>query len=210
MSKEVQTFTGKEVKKLLEKAVDGIYISEDMNVNDIMTVFGNFCTDEKGLDIQIGRYATANIPISEEKTYINYAIAGKTDNEEWKGSTYFDYCFKLSEFEGCKVSFSVTEKPTLTMEQFEELIATNKYGIFRAESIEGGTPIIVMNRCTVEICEEEVILTSGQSEVMLNKSNIKAIHNESVANGTMYYRIEFNNSMPELVIELENNNRALG
>lgn len=210
MSKTAQVFTGKEVKELLEKAVDGIYISEMMNKSDIMTVFGNFCTDEKGLDIQIGKYATANIPISEEKAYINYATEGETDNDKWNSSTYFDYCFELSDFEGCRVSFNVTEKPMLTMEQFEELIATNKYGIFRAESSECGTPIIVMNRCRVDIREEEITLSSGACEVILHKNNIKGIYNESVANGTMYYRIEFNNSMPELVIELENNNRALG
>ena len=34
MSKDTQLFTGKEVKELLEKAVDGIYVSKNVNVND--------------------------------------------------------------------------------------------------------------------------------------------------------------------------------
>lgn len=203
MNKETQLYTGKEVKELLEKAVDGIYISKETYIDDVMTIFINFCTTDKGIDIQTGKYSSAIIPIPEEKMYINYAVNGKTNDKEWKDSTYFDYCFELDEYDGCRISFCTSEKHLLTWEQFEELVATNKCGMFRAESIDGGTPVIVMNRCGVIVEKEEMTLSGDDCEIILRKDNIKGIYNESSSNGTMWYRIEFNNSLPEIVIELE-------
>lgn len=100
MSKTVMT--GKQVKELLEQVIGGIYFVNGL-YNVVTDVLHEYTVTKEGLMSNFGKCLTLNIPISDEEIFTNYAIEGADGEEveeamqqEWDGSTYFDYKFEIS------------------------------------------------------------------------------------------------------------------
>lgn len=207
MDNAITRFSGTQVKGLLSKAVGGIYIGK--NFQGIVTdFFSDFAVTDEGLVITINKLVTVKMPIAEDETYINYAITGETDDEEWTGSINFDYKFEVENYTIC---FNTTDKgKTFTLEQFKELTAS-EYGrvnMFRVESIDGCSVSVSMSECDIDIENDEITISSDKSEIVLHKSVVNAIYNDSVGANAVCYRIEFSNGIPDISVEIDYKHRV--
>ena len=200
MSKDAQKFLGTQVKELLAKAVSGIYISR---YSDVMTNFYNkFKVTDVGLEITVNNLLTAKLPIAEDQEFINYSVLGETEDEEWDGSTYFDYKFEVGNY---TVAFNVAEnKNTLTWEQFRELACNNNYVNYSVSSIDGGSLSVDMNHSVIHFKDTNdsyFEVRSLYASIEIDKAIVDTIYNDTSESETVCYRIEFNNSMPDITIE---------
>lgn len=200
MSKEAQKFLGTQVKELLSKAVGGIYISRH---SDVMTDFYNkFKVTDAGLEITVNNLLTAKLPIVEDQEFINYSVLGETEDEEWDGSTYFDYKFEIGNY---TVAFNVAEnKNTLTWEQFIELACNNNYVNYSVSSIDGGSLSVDMNHSVIHFNDTNdsyFEVCSLYASIEVDKAIVDTIYNDTSESETVCYRIEFNNGMPDITIE---------
>lgn len=202
MNKNKTVFTGTQVKELLGKVVGGIYLVGFWEVTT--DLLKDFSIVEDSIVFDLKNHLTLNLPISDDE-YVNYAIAGEDDSEValwevWEGSTYFDYCFEISDYTLC---FNITDKGNrLSRKQLKELVDTD-HGIFRITSQDGGSVYLNIDNCTISVKDNEIEMLSGGKEVTFDNNIISAIYNDSAELGSVVYRIEFNNGMSDLVIEPE-------
>lgn len=201
MTKEATKVTGTQVKELLAKAVGGIYTNRGFN--EILTdFFENIGITEKGLEIDVNGSVTLIIPINEEEQYINYAIGGEDleTDEEWEGSTYFDFKFCIG---GYTICFNTEDKETeLTWEQFKELTDIGNYGIFEARNMDTCSIYLDINDCTIAVNDREIEINSSNVNTIIDMGIVAAIYNDSLDVEEISYRIEFCNGMSDLVIEI--------
>ncbi len=207
--------TGTQVKELLAKAVGGIYLSKHCWHNAVTDFFPTkkMSITEEGLKIEVDGVTTVNLPIDADHQYINYAIGGigsESDDpdleEEWEGSTYFDYNFDIC---GYTICFNVTDKGTeLTWEQFKELTNSGNYGIFEVRNVDTCSVYIDMDDCTIDVNEREIEIDRDGSNIIIDMDIIDSIYNDSVENENIYYRIEFNNGMSNMEIEVRYEKKA--
>lgn len=215
MNKETTKLTGTQVKELLAKAVDGIYVSRYF---DVMTNFFNkYTITNDGLEIAVNELLTAKIPIDDDADYINFAIG--CDNSEspeedivyneWEDSFYFDYKFEIANYMVC---FNVTNKSNrLTWEQFKELIANEKYVNYTVQNIDGGSVYIDMNKCNIHFTDTDdwcFEVCSLYTSMEIDKSVVDAIYNDSTESEDICYRIEFNNGMSDMTIEPDKDSKV--
>lgn len=199
MSKATK-LTGTQVKELLAK-VKGIYVAK--NITDILTDYfsaSDLVITDDGLEIAVNQFTTIRLPIAEDN-YINYALGGENDNEEWDASTYFDYKFYI---EGYMICFNTKDKGnTLTLEQLKELVETKRISAFRAESIDGGSFSISASACIIDVDIEspKIELITNDSNIIFDEEIINAIYNDSDCADDICYRIEFSNGAPDITIE---------
>ena len=215
MTSKAVKVTGTQVKELLAKAVDGIYLSKSSWHNAITDFFPkkNLSITEEGLKIEVDSVTTVNLPIEADHQYINYAIGGvgsETDDpdleEEWEGSTYFDYNFNIC---GYTICFNTTDKGTeLTWEQFKELTNAGNYGIFEVKNVDTCSVYISMHDCTIDVNEREIEINRDGTNTIIDMDIIDSIYNDSIEYGDIYYRFEFNNGMSDMEIEVEYRKRA--
>lgn len=201
MSKTVSTvLTGKEVKELIGKAIGGFYLSKNHSEYVVTDFFNNCTVSDDSIQFAVEDPITLRIPISDSESYTNYAIAGENDDEEWDGSTYFDYHIEVSGYALC---FNTTDKGNeLTWEQFKELTNDN-YVNFEIRSVNAGSLYINVNNCTIDVTEHEIEINSHGVNTIFDKSIIDAVYNDSVESEDVCYRFEFNNGMPDMCIEPE-------
>ena len=212
MTKKVVKLTGAQVKDLLEKAVGGIYISRYF---DVMTDFYNkFEITNDGLEIAVNNMLTAKIPIQNDAEYINFAITcdslrskdtEDTVYEEWESSTYFEYKFEIANLMIC---FNITEKDhNLTWEQFRELVTNEKCINYMVRSIDGGSLYIDVNHCNVHFSDVNDsyfdICSPLSTNIEIDKEIVAAIYNDATESEEICYRIEFNNGLSDVTIEVE-------
>lgn len=204
MNKNKTVFTGKQVQELLGKATGGIYLVDTFWEETPVNILRDFSIVEDSIVFDFKNHLTLNLPISDDE-YVNYAVAGEDDNEEalwevWEGSIYFDYRFEISDYTLC---FNVSDKGNqLSRKQFKELV-DNEHGIFRITSQDGGSVYLSINDCAISVKDNEIQMLSGGKEVTFDNMIISAIYNDSTELGSVVYRLEFNNGMPDLVIEPE-------
>lgn len=204
MSKTVMT--GKQVKELLEQVIGGIYFVNGL-YNVVTDVLHEYTVTKEGLMSNFGKCLTLNIPISDEEIFTNYAIEGADGEEveeamqqEWDGSTYFDYKFEISGYTLC---FNTVDKGiTLTLEQFKELTDSND-GIFAICSVDGGSLYIDARNCTIGVNDTEIEIDSQAVHTTIDSKIIEEIYNDSDKSGNITYRLEFNNGMSDMEIELD-------
>lgn len=204
MSKTVMT--GKQVKELLEQVIGGIYFENGL-YNVVTDVLHEYTVTKEGLMSNFGKCLTLNIPISDEEIFTNYAIEGADGEEveeamqqEWDGSTYFDYKFEISGYTLC---FNTVDKGiTLTWEQFKELTDSND-GIFAICSVDGGSLYIDARNCTIGVNDTEIEIDSQAVHTTIDSKIIEEIYNDSDKSGNITYRLEFNNGMSDMEIELD-------
>ncbi len=204
MSKTVMT--GKQVKELLEQVIGGIYFVNGL-YNVVTDVLHEYTVTKEGLMSNFGKCLTLNIPISDEEIFTNYAIEGADGEEveeamqqEWDGSTYFDYKFEISGYTLC---FNTVDKGiTLTWEQFKELTDSND-GIFAICSVDGGSLYIDARNCTIGVNDTEIEIDSQAVHTTIDSKIIEEIYNDSDKSGNITYRLEFNNGMSDMEIELD-------
>ncbi len=215
MTNKAVKVTGTQVKELLAKVVEGIYLSKNNCYNAVTDFFpkrGLVLTDE-GLKIEVDNVVTVNLPIEAEHQYINYAIGGvgtESDDpdleEEWEDSTYFDYNFNLC---GYTICFNTTDKGTeLTWEQFKELTDSGNYGIFEVRNVDTCSVYINMDDCTIDVNDREIEINREGTNTIIDMDIIDSIYNNSNEYGDIYYRFEFNNGMSDMEIEVEYIRRA--
>lgn len=215
MNREAVKVSGTQVKDLLVKASGGIYLSKQCWHN-VMTDFlkqETYEITEAGLKIEADAVTTVNLPIQEDKQYINYAIGGtgsETDDpdleEEWEDSTYYDYIFNIC---GYTICFNVSDKGVkLTWEQFKELTDSGNYGIFEVKNVDAGSLYIAMNHCTIEVNDHEIEI-NNDTNMIIDKRIIDEIYNDSAEYEDICYRLEFNNGMSDMTIEMECKNKIL-
>lgn len=215
MANKAVKVTGTQVKELLAKAVEGIYLSKH-NYYNVMTDFfpkKSFVLTDEGLKIEVDGVITVNLLIEAGHQYINYAIGGagtESDDpdleEEWEDSTYFDYNFNLC---GYTICFNITDKGTeLTWEQFKELTDSGNYGIFEVRNVDTGSVYINMDDCTIDVNDREIEINREGTNTIIDMDIIDSIHNDSNEYGDIYYRFEFNNGMSDMEIEVEYIKRA--
>ena len=215
MTNKAVKVTGTQVKELLAKVVEGIYLSKNNCYNAVTDFFpkrGLVLTDE-GLKIEVDNVVTVNLPIEAEHQYINYAIGGvgtESDDpdleEEWEDSTYFDYNFNLC---GYTICFNTTDKGTeLTWEQFKELTDSGNYGIFEVRNVDTCSVYINMNDCTIDVNDREIEINREGTNTIIDMDIIDSIYNNSNEYGDIYYRFEFNNGMSDMEIEVEYREKA--
>lgn len=211
MSNEAVKVTGTQVKELLAKAVGGIYLSRYF---DVMTDFYNrFVVTDDGLEISVNDMLTAKIPIQNDAEYFNYAVGcnvSETEDcedmpyEEWESSSYFDYKFEIANYMIC---FNVTEKDRkLSWEQFKELAANEQYVNYTVQNIDGGSIYIDMNHCDVHFTDTDdsyFTICSLFANVEIDKEIVDSIYNDAADSERICYRLEFNNGMPDMTIEPE-------
>lgn len=213
MSNKAVKVSGTQVKELLAKASNGIYLSKQCWHN-VMTDFLKkeaYEITDAGLKIQADAIITVNLPIQEDKQYINYAIGGtgsETDDsdleEEWGSSTYYDYIFDIL---GHTICFNVADKGTkLTWEQFKELTDSGNYGVFEVKNVDTGSLYIEMNHCTIEVNDYEIEI-NNDTNMIIDKNIVDEIYNDSAEYGNICYRLEFNNGMSDMTIEMEYKNK---
>lgn len=150
---------------------------------------------------------TLNIPIPDDKDFTNYAVEGKDGKEveeslqdEWEGSSYFNYKFKIAGYILC---FNTEDKgKTLTWEQFKE-ITDSPNGIFEIRSVDTGSLYININNCTIAVSDREIEINSKRINTIFDRSIIETIYNDSIGSEDITYRFEFNNGMSEIEIEPE-------
>ena len=215
MTNKAVKVTGTQVKELLAKVVEGIYLSKNNCYNAVTDFFpkrGLVLTDE-GLKIEVDNVVTVNLPIEAEHQYINYAIGGvgtESDDpdleEEWEDSTSFDYNFNLC---GYTICFNTTDKGTeLTWEQFKELTDSGNYGIFEVRNVDTCSVYINMDDCTIDVNDREIEINREGTNTIIDMDIIDSIYNNSNEYGDIYYRFEFNNGMSDMEIEVEYIRRA--
>lgn len=198
--------TGKQVKELLEQVIGGIYFVNGL-YNVVTDVLHEYTVTKEGLMSNFGKCLTLNIPISDEEIFTNYAIEGADGEEveeamqqEWDGSTYFDYKFEISGYTLC---FNTVDKGiTLTWEQFKELTDSND-GIFAICSVDGGSLYIDARNCTIGVNDTEIEIDSQAVHTTIDSKIIEEIYNDSDKSGNITYRLEFNNGMSDMEIELD-------
>lgn len=197
--KEAQVFKGTEVKELLTKAIGGIYLGR-IYQNVKTDCFTDFSVTDDELVITVDGFVTAKLPIDEEQ-YINYAVAVENEDDDWDGSTYFDYCF---ETRGYTIAFNVTDKgDVLAWEQFAELVNMDRCNIFKVSSIDGGSISVSVDNCIIDVEESEITVITDNTNIVLDREVIDAIYNDSVGANAVCYRVEFNNSVPDITFEVE-------
>lgn len=217
MTNKVVKLTGAQVKDLLTKAVGGIYISRHF---DVMTDFyKKFAVTDNGLEITVNNMLTAKIPIQSEAEYINFAIGcdisdskdgEDTVYEEWESSTYFEYKFEIANIMIC---FNVTEKDySLTWEQFRELVTNEKYINYTVKSIDGGSLYVDVNHCNLDFSDVNnsyfSICSPLSTNIEIDKEIVTAIYNDTTETEEICYRIEFNNGLSDMTIEVEKDSRV--
>lgn len=217
MTNKAVKVTGAQVKDLLTKAVGGIYISRYF---DVMTDFyKKFAVTDDGLEITVNDMLTAKIPIQNETEYINFAIGcdisenkdtEDTIYEEWESSTYFEYKFEIANIVIC---FNVAEKDhSLTWEQFRELVTNEKYINYTVRSIDGGSLYVDVNHCNIDFSDVDdshfSICSPLSTNIEVDKEIVSAIYNDATESETICYRIEFNNGLSDMTIEVEKNSRV--
>lgn len=214
MTNEAVKLTGVQVKDLLTKAVDGIYLSRKF---EVMTDFYNkFSITNDGLEITINDMLTAKIPIQDDAEYINFAVGcdlSESENEdtiyeEWESSTYFGYKFEIANI---MISFNVTtiNDCSLTWEQFRELVTNEKYISFGVQNVDGGLHID-MNHANIyflNVDDTYFNICSPYTDIEIDKEIVAAIYNDTTTLKEVYYRIEFNNGMSDLAIEVEKDSK---
>lgn len=217
MTNKAVKMTDAQVKDLLAKAVGGIYISRHF---DVMTDFyKKFEVTDDGLEITVNDMLTAKIPIQNETEYINFAvgcdISESDDTEdtvykEWESSTYFEYKFEIANLMIC---FNVTEKDhSLTWEQFRELVTNEKYINYTVKSIDGGSLYVDVNHCNIDFSDVNdsyfSICSPLSTNIEIDKDIVTAIYNDATESEEICYRIEFNNGMSDMTIEVEKDSRV--
>lgn len=217
MTNKVVKLTGAQVKDLLTKAVGGIYVSRYF---DVMTDFyRKFAVTDKGLEIAVNDMLTAKIPIQNETEYINFAVGcdiSKSEDtedtvyEEWESSTYFEYKFEIANLMIC---FNISEKDhCLTWEQFRELVTNGKYINYTVKSIDGGSLYVDVNHCNIDLSDVNdsyfSICSPLSTNIEIDKEIVTAIYNDATDAEEICYRIEFNNGMSDMTIEVEKGSRV--
>lgn len=202
MSNKAVKVTGTQVKELLAKATGGIYVGRGFN--EILTdYFDKYGITDKGLEINANNSITLSIPIDETEQHINYAVGGEDldADEEWEGSTYFDCKFCIG---GYTVCFNVEDKGSeLTWEQLKELVKTNaSFGIFNVGSIDSYLISMHINDCIINFNEHDITFVTDKADIVLDDDAITAIYNDSAESGDIIYRLEFDNGMPDISIEI--------
>ena len=217
MTNKVVKVTGAQVKDLLIKAVGGIYISRYF---DVMTDFyKKYAVTDNGLEIAVNDMLTAKIPIQSEAEYINFAIGcdisdskdgEDTVYEEWESSTYFEYKFEIANLMIC---FNVTENDhSLTWEQFRELVTNERCVNYAVRSIDGGSLYVDVNHCNLDFSDVNnsyfSICSPLSTNIEVGKEIVTAIYNDATETEEICYRIEFNNGLSDMTIEVEKGSRV--
>lgn len=214
MNKTATKLTGTQVKELLAKAIDGIYISRYF---DVMTDFYNkFRVTDEGLEISVNKMLTATIPIQENAEYINFAVGCDNSEtpeddcvyEEWDDSSYFGYKFEISNYMICFNTAKPDDRDddSLTWEQFKELVANEKYVKYSVQNIDGGSLFVDMSKCSIHFDDSDnsyFEVYSLYASMEIDKSIVEAIYNDSTESESVCYRIEFSNGMSDMTIEPE-------
>lgn len=211
--RNVKEVTGEELKKLLQKAVGGIYFGQFTN-----EFFRRYQVTEGALVLNYDNYTAITIPISDEEKYINYAIAGVDcdadgNGDEWEGSTYFEYRMIIS---GMHISFNAVEKSKeLSLEQFREFVFHNEPlsvpTTYSVESVDSGSITIDMSDCIFSFNSGAIYFSElgSRSQLTIDEDIICSITNETLEDDVVSFEISFNNGMAALKIEPERNYREL-
>ena len=217
MTNKVVKLTGAQVKDLLTKAVGGIYVSRRFNV--MTDFYKKFAVTDDGMEITVNDMLTAKIPIQNETEYINFAIGcdisetketEDTVYEEWESSTYFEYKFEIANLMIC---FNITEKDhCLTWEQFRELVTNEKSTDYTVRSIDGGSLYVDVNHCNLDFLDVNdsyfSICSPLSTNIEIDKEIVTAIYNDATETEEICYRIEFNNGLSDMTIEVEKGSRV--
>lgn len=217
MTNKVVKVTGAQVKDLLTKAVGGIYVSRRFNV--MTDFYKKFAVTDGGLELTVNDMLTAKIPIQNEAEYINFAVGcdisesedtEDTVYEEWESSTYFEYKFEISNLMIC---FNVTEKDhSLTWEQFRELVTNERCVNYTVRSIDGGSLYVDVNHCNIDFSDVNdsyfSICSPLSTNIEIDKGIVTAIYNDVTDAEEVCYRIEFNNGLSDMTIEVEKGSRV--
>lgn len=217
MTNKVVKLTGAQVKDLLAKAVGGIYVSRRFNV--MTDFYKKYAVTDNGLEIAVKDMLTAKVPIQSEAEYINFAVGcdisesedtEDTVYEEWESSTYFEYKFEISNLMIC---FNVTEKDhSLTWEQFRELVTNERCVNYTVRSIDGGSLYVDVNHCNIDFSDmNDSYFNIGSplsTNIEIDKEIVTAIYNDATETEEICYRIEFNNGLSDMTIEVEKGSRV--
>lgn len=217
MTNKVVKLTGAQVKDLLTKAVGGIYVSRRFNV--MTDFYKKFAVTDGGLELTVNDMLTAKIPIQNEAEYINFAVGcdisesedtEDTVYEEWESSTYFEYKFEIANLMIC---FNITEKDhCLTWEQFRELVTNEKSTDYTVRSIDGGSLYVDVNHCNLDFLDVNdsyfSICSPLSTNIEIDKEIVTAIYNDATETEEICYRIEFNNGLSDMTIEVEKGSRV--
>lgn len=181
--------------------------------------YKKFDVKDDGMEITVNDMLTAKIPIQNETKYINFAIGcdisdseenEDTVYEEWESSTYFEYKFEIANLMIC---FNVTEKDhSLTWEQFMELVTNEKYINYTVKSIDGGSLYIDVNHCNIYFSDVDDtyfnICSPLSTNIEVDKEIVTAIYNDATESEEICYRIEFNNGLSDMTIEVEKESKV--
>ena len=208
MKRAAIKLNGSQVKKLLTKAVDGIYIRRGF-CGILTDYFKKFEITDDELKVSADDFVTLTIPIDGSDQYINYAVSGEDveSNEEWEGSTYFDYKFYI---EGYVICFNVEEKrKILKWKQFKELTDVGNLGIFEVRNMDICSVYLDIDDCTIAVNSREIEINSNKVNAIIDRTIIDAIYNDSEDANEIRYRLEFNNGMSDMIIEVEYGQRSI-
>lgn len=217
MTNKVFKLTGAQVKDLLTKAVGGIYVSRRFNV--ITDFYKKYAVTDNGLEIVVNDMLTAKVPIQSDAEYINFAVGcdiseskdtEDTIYEEWESSIYFEYKFEIANLMIC---FNITEKDhCLTWEQFRELVTNERCVNYTVRSIDGGSLYVDVNHCNLDFSDVNdsyfSICSPLSTNIEIDKEIVSAIYNDATESEEICYRIEFNNGMSDMTIEVEKDSRV--
>lgn len=217
MTNKAVKVTGAQVKDLLAKAIGGIYVSRYF---DVMTDFyKKYAVTDNGLEIAVNDMLTAKVPIQSDAEYINFAVGcdisesedtEDTVYEEWESSTYFEYKFEIANLIIC---FNITEKDhCLTWEQFRELVTNEKSTDYIVRSIDGGSLYVDVNHCNIDFSDVDDsyfnIYSPLSTNIEIDKEIVTAIYNDATETEEICYRIEFNNGLSDMTIEVEKSSKV--
>ena len=217
MTNKVFKLTGAQVKDLLTKAVGGIYVSRRFNV--MTDFYKKYAVTDNGLEIVVNDMLTAKVPIQSDAEYINFAVGcdiseskdtEDTIYEEWESSIYFEYKFEIANLMIC---FNVTEKDhSLTWEQFRELVTNERCVNYTVRSIDGGSLYVDVNHCNIDFSDmNDSYFSIGSplsTNIEIDKEIVTAIYNDATETEEICYRIEFNNGLSDMTIEVEKSSRV--
>ena len=217
MTNKVFKLTGAQVKDLLTKAVGGIYVSRRFNV--ITDFYKKYAVTDNGLEIVVNDMLTAKVPIQSDAEYINFAVGcdiseskdtEDTIYEEWESSIYFEYKFEIANLMIC---FNITEKDhCLTWEQFRELVTNERCVNYTVRSIDGGSLYVDVNHCNLDFSDVNdsyfSICSPLSTNIEIDKEIVTAIYNDATETEEICYRIEFNNGLSDMTIEVEKGSRV--
>lgn len=217
MTNKVFKLTGAQVKDLLTKAVGGIYVSRRFNV--MTDFYKKYAVTDNGLEIVVNDMLTAKVPIQSDAEYINFAVGcdiseskdtEDTIYEEWESSIYFEYKFEIANLMIC---FNVTEKDhSLTWEQFRELVTNERCVNYTVRSIDGGSLYVDVNHCNIDFSDmNDSYFSIGSplsTNIEIDKEIVTAIYNDATETEEICYRIEFNNGLSDMTIEVEKGSRV--